>query len=94
MKLTRNEINAVASAALSGVWPPTAKFYHDFFNLPFGRAMALERHRFGKADIRRIRGALLRAGANTANMTVNPIRTMAMARIIGSAWRQPKGASL
>lgn len=58
MKLTRNEINAVATAALSGMWPPNANFYHTFFHIPNGRAMALERHLFTNSDVRRIRGAL------------------------------------
>jgi hypothetical protein len=86
VKLTRNEINAVATAALSGMFPVNALWYKQFFGIPHGRAMALERHRFKPVDIRRIKGALERAhapkGAGEVQMKcIEEIKTRAIMRV-------------
>ena len=88
MKLTRNEVNAVATAALSGMWPPNANFYRTFFGIPFGRGMALERHKFTNADVRRIKGALERAHAPKEGVPmkcIEEIKTRAILRVSDEA---------
>jgi hypothetical protein len=88
MKLTRLEINAVATAAYSGMWPPNAEFYRKFFGLPWKRAQELAVHTFTPVDIRRIKGALDRAslisGATKEGVTmkcIEDIKARAVKRV-------------
>lgn len=89
MKLSLIEVNAVATAAYSGMWPPSAHFFQTFFHFPMRRARELAVRQYTPADLRRIKGALDRAslvcGATTegaaAMKCIEDIKSQAVRRV-------------